>query len=115
MIYQQLSDEFAVAAQISPGDITRIAADGFRTIICNRPDHEDAGQPTVAEIAAACEQHGMELHHVPVAGNSLEYDTVLRQLDVMTNAPGPVLAYCRSGNRSTIIWNVIQRMNRNVR
>ncbi len=111
---QQLATDFAISGQITVDDLADIAADGYRCIICNRPDHEDAGQPTVAELRDACEQRGMELHHVPTAGNNLSYDVVLQQMEVMANAPGPYLAYCRTGNRSTIIWNVIQRMNKNV-
>ena len=61
MKYQQLANDFAVAGQITVDDVPEIAAAGYRCLICNRPDHEDAGQPTVADIRAACEQHGIEL------------------------------------------------------
>ncbi len=114
MKYQQLASDFAVASQITAADVPNIAAAGYRCVICNRPDHEDAGQPTVADIRDACAANGIELHHVPVAGNALNHEAVLEQMNVMANVPGPYLAYCRSGNRSTIIWNVIQRMKKNV-
>ncbi len=114
MKYQQLSSDFAVASQISVADVAKIAAEGYRCIICNRPDHEDAGQPTVAEIRDACDAVGLELHHVPIAGDALNHEAVLEQMNIMTNAEGPYLAYCRSGNRSTVIWNVIQRMKKHV-
>ncbi len=114
MKYQQLASDFAVASQIAVADVAKIASDGYRCIICNRPDHEDAGQPTVAEIREACVASGLEFHHVPIAGNALNHEAVLEQMNIMANAPGPCLAYCRSGNRSTIIWNVIQRMKKHV-
>lgn len=114
MKYQQLAADFAVASQIFVEDVPEIAAAGYRSVICNRPDFEDAGQPTVDEIRQACEQHGLELHHVPITGDSLNHEAVLQQMNIMNNAPGPCLAYCRSGNRSTIIWNVIQRMSKHV-
>ncbi len=114
MKYQKLANDFAVASQITVEDVPQIATEGYRCVICNRPDFEDMGQPTVAEIRAACEANGIELHHVPVAGNTLNHEAVLQQMNILANVPGPYLAYCRSGIRSTIIWNVIQRMNKNV-
>ena len=114
MKYQQLSADFAVASQIAVADVPKIAAEGYRCIICNRPDHEDAGQPTVAEIRDACVASGVEFRHVPIAGNALNHEAVLEQMNVMATVAGPFLAYCRSGTRSTIIWNVIQRMKKHV-
>jgi uncharacterized protein (TIGR01244 family) len=114
MNYQQLANDFAVAGQITVDDVPQIAAAGYRCLICNRPDHEDAGQPTVADIQAACEQHGIELHHIPISGNNLNHEAVIAQIGVLDDVPGPYLAYCRTGNRSTIVWTVIQRMKKNV-
>ena len=114
MKYQQLASDFAVASQIAVADVPNIAAAGYRCIICNRPDYEDAGQPTVADIREACTANGIQMHHVPIAGNSLNHEAILEQMNVMENVAGPYLAYCRSGNRSTIIWNVIQRMKKHV-
>ncbi|MDJ0700383.1 MAG: TIGR01244 family sulfur transferase [Woeseiaceae bacterium] len=114
MKYRQLASDFAVASQIEVTDVPKIAAAGYRCVICNRPDHEDAGQPTVADIREACTANGIELQHVPIAGNALNHEAVLEQMNVMANVPGPYLAYCRSGTRSTIIWNVIQRMKKHV-
>ena len=110
----QLSENFAVASQITAEDLEEIAASGYRCVICNRPDGEDPGQPTVAELKAACHLHGLELHYVPVGHDSLSHDAVLQQMGIMANAPGPYLAYCRSGHRSTVIWNVIKRMKQRV-
>ena len=110
----KLSEDFAVASQIAAEDLEEIAASGYRCLICNRPDGEDPGQPTAAELRAACQTHGLELHHVPIRHDSLSHDTVLQQMGIMANAPGPYLAYCRSGHRSTVLWNVIQRMKQHV-
>ncbi len=110
----KLSGDFAVASQITAEDLGEIAESGYRCVICNRPDGEDAGQPTVAELRAACEQHGLELHHVPIGHSGMDHESVLQQMGIMANAPGPFLAYCRSGHRSTVLWNVIQRMKQRV-
>jgi len=106
MNYARLADNYSVAPQIQPGNVEFFAREGFTTLICNRPDGEDAGQPPSAAIREACEQHGIEFHMIPVQGRMLSPETVSQFLDVMSNASGPVLGYCRSGTRSAILWQV---------
>ncbi len=100
----RLTDNYTASGQISADDVEAIANAGFKAVVCNRPDHEDFGQPTAAEIAAACEQHGLAFHHIPISGNQLYVETVEAMRDVMSNTDGPVWAYCRSGNRSSVVW-----------
>ena len=103
----RLSERCAVAAQIQPGDVEAFSAQGFNTIICNRPDGEDAGQPTVEEIRKACEEHGVAFHHIPVYHAGLSMDTVEQFRVAFEASEGPVLAYCRSGQRSSVLWQAI--------
>ncbi len=110
MSYQQLSEDFAVSSQISVDDLTEIAEAGFKSIICNRPDGEDFGQPSAETISNACKQNGLRFYHVPVKGQIDLPDAVPHQAEIMRKAKGPFFAYCRSGNRSTILWNIIARM-----
>lgn len=110
MKYQQLSNDYAVAGQISPSDVAGIAAAGFTTIICNRPDGEDMGQADYADIKSACEQHNLECFHIPMNGSNLTEEIVRGQLQAMSGSEGTVLAYCRSGDRSTVIWGFIAKM-----
>ncbi len=104
MTITEISESYAVCAQISPKHVAQIAAAGFVTIICNRPDNEELGQPSFAEIAAACEKAGVALHHVPVIGIQIPPDAVTEHRRIIDASDGPVLAYCRSGHRSTVIW-----------
>jgi sulfide:quinone oxidoreductase len=106
MNYARLSDNYSVAPQIQAADVEFFAGEGFTTLICNRPDGEDTGQPPSAAIRDACEQHGIEFHMIPMRGRMLSPETVSQFLDVMSNASGPVLGYCRSGTRSAILWQV---------
>lgn len=100
----RLSETCAVSSQIQPGDVASIAADGFLTIICNRPDGEDAGQPGFTAIAAECEAHNVAFHHIPIDRSGLTMDMVESFRDAVAASSGPVLAYCRSGQRSSVIW-----------
>ena len=105
MNISQITDDYAVAAQILPDDVAALAAKGFVTIICNRPDGEEPGQPSAAEIAAACDAAGLAFHHIPVSGMPIAVESIEEQRRLITNSDGPVLAYCRSGQRSQIIWS----------
>lgn len=104
MNIMQVTEEYSVSPQILPDEIAAIANLGFVTIICNRPDGEDSGQPTVAEITAACDAMGLTLHHVPVSGMPISADAIDEHRRIIDESDGPVLAYCRSGQRSTVIW-----------
>lgn len=102
-MFRTIDETLLVTGQISPDDIATAAAQGVRTIINNRPDGEQPGQPTAAEIEAAATAAGLGYAHIPVdhSGFSME------QIEAMTAAltqPGPALAFCRSGTRSTFLW-----------
>jgi uncharacterized protein (TIGR01244 family) len=107
MTIYRLSDRCAVAGQIQPEDVEALSAEGFTTVICNRPDGEDAGQPTAEEIAQACEARGIAFHLIPVFHGGISMDTVAQFRDAVDASEGPVLAYCRSGQRSSVLWQAI--------
>ncbi len=104
MSFTRLSPNFAVAAQISVEDVAAIAQAGFKSIVCNRPDHEDPGQPNFETIAEAARRAGLESRHLPAASGQVtpEHGAALARL--LNELPGPVLAYCRSGARSQSMW-----------
>lgn len=101
---RKLSEDFAVAPQIGPQDVATAAAKGYRLIVNNRPDGEDPSAPQGAAIEAAAHAAGLAYVAVPIthAGFSLPQVEALGR--AMLNAPGPVLAYCRSGTRSAHLW-----------
>ena len=108
--FRRVTDDFATAPQIGVADVAEAAAQGFSTIICNRPDGEDPGQPSAAEIAAAAREAGLAYVHIPVRGapGPAEVEAMRQAIDA---ASGPVLAYCRSGTRSITTWAIGQAMS----
>ena len=100
---RRVTDDFAVAPQLAPAEITEAAAQGFRLLINNRPDGEAPGQPSGAAMAAAAEKAGLGYVHIPFAGSpgSAEVKAVRAAVQA---ADGPVLAFCRSGTRSITVW-----------
>lgn len=105
MDIRQIAADYAVSAQIHPGDAAALKAAGFKSVICNRPDNEDAGQPPVADIKAAVEAAGLEFRHVPVISGQMTPQNVADHAQALDELPKPVFAYCRSGTRSTNLYN----------
>ncbi len=103
-----ITENFAVASQLQAADIAAAAQAGFTLIICNRPDGEDAGQPGAAEIEALAKQHGLGFASIPVIAATMTDAAVQQMAAALQAAPGPVLAYCRSGMRSTAMWALAQ-------
>lgn len=103
-MFRKLDDNISVAGQISPHDITGAAELGFTFVINNRPDGEQPGQPTSAEMEAAAKSAGLGYAAIPITHAGFSDSQVTAMSDALAAAPGPVLAFCRSGTRSTLIW-----------
>lgn len=105
----QHTEHFATAPQISPQDMAAIAAHGFHTVINNRPDGEGGpDQPTSQAMAQAAHAGGLAYHYLPVISGQITPEQVADFAALVNAAPGPVLAFCRSGARSTNIWHMGQ-------
>ncbi len=100
----RLSPFLSVAPQISEADVGLLAAQGFKAIINNRPDGEAADQPSGAAIQAAAERHGLVYRSIPVISGQLGDAEIDAFQQAMGELKGPVLAYCRSGTRSSTLW-----------
>ncbi len=104
MDYRQINEDYAVGGQITAAQVAEIKAAGFKSVICNRPDGEQPGQPTAAEIGAAVEAAGLTFRHIPVVSGQITGDDVERTAEAIEELEGPVFAYCRSGSRSTNLF-----------
>lgn len=103
MELRKLDEEFAVAGQISEADVADIAAQGYKTLISNRPDDELGTVPHKG-IQRAAEKLGMQFHYIPVISGSLTDENVKDMSEVLKTAPRPVLAYCRTGARCASLF-----------
>ena len=108
MDLKPISDSLTVSPQITVADIPELARQGYRAIICNRPDGEGADQPTFEEISAAAKSAGMEAAYVPVVAGKVQDADADAFGDAMRELPGPVLAYCRTGTRSATLWSLAE-------
>jgi len=101
---RQINESISVAPQIAVEQVADIAAAGFKTIVNNRPDDEDAGQPSGAAIQAAAEAVGLKYVSIPVTHAGFSHPQIDAMTQALTDSDGPVLAYCRSGTRSCNLW-----------
>lgn len=106
MQFKPLGRDFSVAAQIDVADIARAAAEGYTHIVNNRPDGEQPGQPDGTAIGDAARAAGMGYSHIPVSPAGMSLEQVRELAQVLEAAPGRVLAFCRSGTRSTLLWGL---------
>lgn len=100
----KLTDSLSVAAQISVADLDTLAAQGFRSVINNRPDGEADDQPASADLQAAALKAGLAYLHIPVVSGDLQQARVAAFAEALTELPLPVLAFCRTGTRSSMLW-----------
>ncbi len=106
MEIRPLSPTYAVSPQIGVDDVPAIADAGYRTIICNRPDAEVLPSHQATAIEAAAKAAGLAFVCIPVTHQTLNMDMVSAQKAAMAKSDGPVLAYCASGTRSSIVWSL---------
>lgn len=102
---QPVGPDLCVAPQLEPAAMAEAARAGFRSVINNRPDFEGGpSQPTSASMEAAARDAGLEYVHLPVAGGWQSPEEVARFGELLQALPKPILAFCRSGARSTKLY-----------
>ncbi|MFK0688660.1 TIGR01244 family sulfur transferase [Mesorhizobium sp. IMUNJ 23033] len=109
MEYRQISEDYSVAGQIQPEDVAAIKEAGFKSVICNRPDNEQPGQPSADSVKAAAEAAGLAFRFVPVISGQITMENVEDQAKALDELEGPVFAYCRSGARCTNLYGLVQQ------
>ncbi len=104
MDIRQITPTYFVAPQIDPGDMNAIAAAGITTVICNRPDEEVPPPFQADALEAAAQAAGLVFYRLPLTHQTMTPPNVAAHMDHINASKGPVLAYCASGTRSTIVW-----------
>jgi len=106
---RRVTETFAVSPQLSLANIAAAKAQGFQVVINNRPDGEMFGQPASDEMAAACLAAGLTYHALPFSGPPPR-EVVEQTAALVGAAPGPILAFCRSGTRSITAWALAEAL-----
>ena len=102
-----IADAVCVAPQLTPEAMAEAARAGFKSVINNRPDFEHGpDQPTSAQIQAAAEAAGLQYRHLPVAGGYQSPEEAAALAALLRELPQPLLMFCRSGARSTKLYQM---------
>ena len=109
MTIHRLTEKLYISPQISPADPAEAAKLGIRSVICNRPDGEEPGQPTAQQTADWLADAGIQsFHHQPVLAPQAGADDARQFAAQLEAADGAVLAYCRTGTRASLLWAIGQ-------
>jgi uncharacterized protein (TIGR01244 family) len=106
MDIREIAEGVSVAGQLDPQDVAAIAALGFKTILCNRPDNEAAGQPSQEVIKQEALKAGLTFDYNPVSSHGMTQANVDQMAQILETVAKPILAYCRSGARSTNLYQI---------
>lgn len=107
--FKKVTENFWVSPQVSEADVQAAADAGFRTLVNNRPDAEEPGQPTAAQVEAWAKARGLGYAELPVSG-SISRELVEAMGDLIGESQKPVLAFCRSGMRSISLWAMAESL-----
>ena len=102
----QIDTGVYAAGQLYDDDFEELARQGVKIIVNNRPDGEEPGQPTAGQGAELAARYGMSYHYIPVGREGPTAQAVEQMAEVLKSAEGPIVAHCRSGARSTGIYQM---------
>lgn len=106
--FREVTPSFWASPQIGLADVAEARARGVTLIVNNRPEGEADDQVPGAEVEAAARAAGLGYLAIPVSPGGFSEDQVHAMADALAGAAGPVLAYCRTGTRSTLLWSLAQ-------
>ena len=102
-------DRVSLASQIQLNDLVLIKKKGFETIINNRPDNEAPNQPADNEISVRAKEQGLSYFYIPISPSGISPENIEQTIVALKKTEGPVLAFCRSGTRSSVLLEILKR------
>ncbi|MBE0453763.1 TIGR01244 family sulfur transferase [Roseovarius autotrophicus] len=108
MDLRKITEDFSVSPQIEVADVPDIAEAGYRAILCNRPDGEEMGQPVYEAVAEAARAAGLQVQFLPIISGQMTRTDAEAFSTALDTLPKPILAYCRTGTRCTVMWSMTQ-------
>lgn len=112
MDIRKITDRYNVSPQIGAEDVPALKEAGITTVICNRPDAEVPPSHQADAIGEAVRAAGLNFEVLPITHQTMTPENIARQAELVAASDGPVLAYCASGTRSSVIWALGQARER---
>ena len=109
MPIHKLTDSLYIAPQLTEADVQEAVRLGIQTVICNRPDGEEEGQPSFETVKEWLHQYGIEhVVYMPMVMEHINDADLQHFQETVAKSPAPILAYCRTGTRSAMMWALNQ-------
>ncbi len=109
MAIEKIADYLYVSKQLDERFAKRVPSYGIKTVICNRPDDEEPNQPSFETVKAWLHNAGVEnVIYMPVVMDGIDDAALAEFQETVAKSPAPILAYCRSGTRSSMLWALNQ-------
>ena len=108
MKINQITEDFSVSPQLKTTDLAKIKRLGFKTIICNRPNGEEIGQQRYQAIEQAAIENDLKFIYLPITTTEVAKQAANQFKKHLKELPAPILAYCRTGTRSAVLWSFSQ-------
>lgn len=105
---RKLTPALYIDAQPTLEEVRRLAEQGFHGVISNRPDGEEESQPGAAQVEHAAREAGLSFAHIPIIPGKIADEHIEAFGQALTDMRGPVLAFCKTGTRSTFLWALTQ-------
>lgn len=99
-----ITPRYFVSPQIAAEDLQALAEAGFKAVICNRPDAEVPPSHQADAIRIAAEAAGLRFESLPLTHQTMTAENIAKQRELAEICEGPVLAYCASGTRCSVVW-----------
>jgi sulfide:quinone oxidoreductase len=110
MSVRQIDSQYHVSGQITPETVAAIKKAGYTAIVCMRPDNEGYSQPSFADIKIEADAHDIAAHYLPVSGTQMPIQQATQLKQILRVTPGPVLAYCASGGRASMVYQLSKQI-----
>lgn len=105
----QINTDIYIGGQIQQEDCAILAQKGIKTVICQRPDGEEVGQPDFATVTQWCMQHSIQTIYQPLKAQDFHPQKAQELQELIAQSEKPILLYCRSGQRSHILWQIMEK------
>ncbi|WP_415155567.1 TIGR01244 family sulfur transferase [Maritalea sp.] len=109
MNVKRITDDFYISGQVGFSDLTDLAEQGIKSIICARPDDEEGNQPRFADLAKEAKSLNIKMLHVPIRPGQASAGDVTKFGSGYAKLQKPILGYCRSGMRAQSLWELSQK------
>jgi sulfide:quinone oxidoreductase len=110
----QINQQLSISDQITLEEVSELAHQGIKTLICNRPDGEEPNQLAASQIQAAALEMGMKFINIPVPGRVIPENSLNEFIEALKNTDDKIHAYCRTGTRCSIFWGLKEAKQKSV-